>query len=319
MRNFASKLAPVITEYLQQREILGFSDSQEKSLAMFDEYCCTHHPNLETLTKESVRGWVDYETSKGCKTMFGKVGAVRMLAQYMGGGAYILPPKTVLPPKRCVPYILTDEELTALFSASDNIGGNFEYAYKLMCPTLLRLMYTCGLRPSEARLIKRSNINFDTGEILIAKTKRHKERIVVTSDDMLRQCVKYDAIRSFWCSDSEYFFARENKEPISKDALWKVFNCCWQEANAEVPANMLPRLRPYDLRHRFASAVLQKWLNNGRDLYAMLPYLQAYMGHENFSHTAYYIHLLPENLLNSPGIDWSRIDEVNPEVDIWKQ
>ena len=74
----------------------------------------------------------------------------------------------------------------------------------------------------------------------------------------------------------------------------------------------------YFFRHRYASTVLQKWLSEGRDLYAMLPYLSAYMGHEDFSYTAYYIHLLPENLLNSAGVDWSVIDAVNPEVDVWK-
>jgi len=100
--------------------------------------------------------------------------------------------------------------------------------------------------------------------------------------------------------------------------LTKVFHLCWQQANPDISANMLPRARPYDLRHRFASAILQKWLNEGKDLYAMLPYLSAYMGHEHFSQTAYYIHLLPENLINSPGVDWNAIDDVNPEVSIWK-
>jgi len=42
------------------------------------------------------------------------------------------------------------------------------------------------------------------------------------------------------------------------------------------------------------------------------------MGHEKFSDTAYYIHLLPENLLSSAGVDWSAIDSVNPEVSVWR-
>jgi hypothetical protein len=50
----------------------------------------------------------------------------------------------------------------------------------------------------------------------------------------------------------------------------------------------------------------------------MPPYSQAYMGHENFSHAAYCIHLPPDDLLNSPGIDWSSIDEANPEEDVWR-
>ena len=39
----------------------------------------------------------------------------------------------------------------------------------------------------------------------------------------------------------------------------------------------------------------------------MLPYLRAYMGHEKFEDTAYYIHILPDRLLKSPGVDWESI------------
>ena len=39
----------------------------------------------------------------------------------------------------------------------------------------------------------------------------------------------------------------------------------------------------------------------------MLPYLRAYMGHEKFSDTAYYIHILPERLMVSPGVQWDTV------------
>jgi integrase len=135
---------------------------------------------------------------------------------------------------------------------------------------------------------------------------------------MLKQCREYDVIRNIMNPQSEYFFARADGAPMPNYQLVHLINVCWRQANPDVPANMLPRLRPYDLRHRFASTLLQKWLGEERDLYAMLPYLRAYMGHESFSSTAYYIHLLPENLLNSSGVDWSGIDAVSPEVTVWK-
>ena len=72
----------------------------------------------------------------------------------------------------------------------------------------------------------------------------------------------------------------------------------------------------YDLRHRFASAILNRWIDEKRDLYAMLPYLRAYMGHFDLSATAYYIHLLPESLVKSNGIDWAALESVIPEVGV---
>jgi integrase len=319
MRSFKSKLAPVIEEYLEHRKILGYSSRHEKHLAMLDNYCSIHHPDLELLTKESVRGWVSYEISHGVVGMYKKISAVRMLAQYMGKDAYVLPTKAVPKPPKSVTYILTDDELSRLFSAGDNMKGNTDSSVKQMFPTLLRLLYTCGLRPNEVRLIKRDNIDFGTGEILIEKTKAHKERIVVMSDDMLVQCRKYDAFRRLAKQESEYFFVRGDNTPVPSHHLSRIFNRCWRQANPDISKNMLPIIRPYNIRHQFASAVLQKWIDERRDLYAMLPYLRAYMGHEQLSDTAYYIHLLPENLLNSAGIDWSDIDSVDPEVSIWQR
>jgi integrase len=289
---------------------------------MFDAYCHEHHPNLETITKESARGWVSYETSRGRGGMYNKIGAVRMLALYIGNGAYILPTASVQKKPKSTPYILTDDELSRFFAAADNVKytKHFENSgwSDEMCSTFFRLLYTCGLRPNEVRLIKRHNINFATGEIFIEKSKSHKERVVVMSNDMLEQCRKYDIIRAIANPQSEYFFTRTDGSPVPNYHLNHVFRRIWRQANPGVPSKMLPKVRPYDLRHRFASSVLHNWLNEGRDLYAMLPYLSAYMGHTQFSDTAYYIHLLPENLLTSSGVDWSAIDAVNPEVSVWK-
>jgi len=326
MRIFASKLASAIREYLEYRNTLGYGDDHAKLLSRFDAYCYEYHPDIETLTKESVCGWISHELSQAHRGIPNKAASVRALARYIGNGAYILPKTaTVKPLKRKAPYILTDDELSRLFVAADSIDngkfGKKGSSLESILPTLLRLMYTCGLRPQEARLVKRDNINFTTGEIFIEKAKSnwgHKERIVVMSDDMLKQCKIYDTIRAIANPQSKYFFVRADGAYVSSQQLTLNFKRCWRQANPDTPSHMLPTVRPYDLRHRFASSILQKWINEGRDLYAMLPYLRAYMGHENFSDTAYYIHLLPENLLNSPGVDWSDIDLVCPEVDVWK-
>ena len=55
------------------------------------------------------------------------------------------------------------------------------------------------------------------------------------------------------------------------------------------------------------------------DLNARLPYLQAYMGHKELNATAYYIHLLPENLVRSSGVDWENLNSILPEVELWEK
>lgn len=64
---------------------------------------------------------------------------------------------------------------------------------------------------------------------------------------------------------------------------------------------------------------MNKWLDAQTDLNARLPYLQTYMGHKEIASTAYYIHLLPENLTKSAGVDWEKLNAVIPEVESWEE
>ena len=54
--------------------------------------------------------------------------------------------------------------------------------------------------------------------------------------------------------------------------------------------------RPYDFRHHFAYANVERWMAQGKDVMAMLPYLARYMGHGSIESTYYYIHTSPEFL-----------------------
>ena len=177
---------------------------------------------------------------------------------------------------------------------------------------------SCGLRPNEGRNLKVEHINFQTGELFITKTKRRKERIVVVSGDMLLLLKKYRLQRAVFDKGNEYFFIHTDSTAIKSWQLTALVKSCWIAAHPGIDPKVLPRVRPYDLRHRFASTVLHRWLDEGRNLYAMLPYLRAYMGHEKFSDTAYYIHILPERLMVSPGVQWDNIDRIGMGVDIWE-
>jgi len=46
----------------------------------------------------------------------------------------------------------------------------------------------------------------------------------------------------------------------------------------------------------------------------MLPFLREYMRHSNLSETAYYIRILPENIIKSSAIDWDKFNTMFPEV-----
>jgi len=72
-----------------------------------------------------------------------------------------------------------------------------------------------------------------------------------------------------------------------------MFNRIWDQAGLPRPMGGI-RPRPYDFRHHFAYANIERWMAGGIDVAAMLPYLSRYMGHASFDSTYYYIHTSPD-------------------------
>ena len=66
----------------------------------------------------------------------------------------------------------------------------------------------------------------------------------------------------------------------------------WDQAGLPRPVGGT-QPRPYDFRHHFAYADLERWMSDGTDVTAMLPCLARYMGHATFDSTYYYIHTRP--------------------------
>lgn len=322
MNKFISGIASAMVAMQDYREALGYSrQSHESSLMNFDRYLSAHHPKAVSISKVMVHDWLDREARKPRSNLTGKATTIRLLGQYLsavGQKAYILPKGYASRHQAFTPYIFTDNELSRLFRAIDTLPSNsLDPTAPVVMPVLFRMTYTCGLRPGEGRELRREHINFDTGEIFITKTKRKKERIVVMSDDMLGLCWEYDARLDSLSCKSEFFFPRQNGQEYTESQIDRIFKKSWELANSTVKPSNLPDVRVYDLRHRFATAVFHRWIDCGKNLYAMLPYLRAYMGHDNMSDTAYYIHILPENLVKSSGIDWAAFDALIPEVNVW--
>lgn len=315
---FISIFADDIEAMLSYREALGFSKrTYERALLSIDRYVADNHPEALNLSREIVTGWINGHIEKSLYGIANKATAIRLLGKYLsaiGKESYILPDEYVTAPKSTfTPYVFTDDELARLFHAIDRLPktSSNPLASKIP-PVLFRLIYTCGLRPNEGRELLRENVNFKTGELYITKTKRKKDRIVVMSDDMLGLCKKYNAVLDSLKISSKYFFPDKKGQAYTMPRLDRLFKNCWEEANPTIPFRSLPVVRVYDLRHRFASEALNRWLDEKQNLYNKLPYLQAYMGHDKISETVYYIHILPERLVKSAGVDWDALEAMIP-------
>lgn len=321
---FQSGLAQELQSMIDYKVSLGYSETSYLARsASLDRYCMKYFPEITQLTQDVAIGWLERHPNESPSAFHGRASYIRGLGKYlksMGKEAYVIPEKFTSCKNRFVPYIFTDNELTSLFHAIDTFSYDRDDELQpYLFSTIFRMIYTCGLRPNEGRTLRRDAVNLKTGEILITQTKCHKERIVVMSDDMRELSVSYSRLKDAAYPDSPYFFPDRNGSMYSSAWLQKRFREFFMAANPTADRDMLPAVRVYDLRHRFASAALSRWLDNGEELFSRLPYLRTYMGHNNLSATVYYIHLLPENLVKSAGIDWQSFRQMIPEVELWDE
>ena len=320
MNRFLSAFAPKLEDMLEYRTARGYKEkSYLPALTKFDKFCHNNFSNTDELTSEVVHSWLDVEISEE-SSLAAPATVIRQLGKYLaavGENAYILPERFTPKQSKFTPHIFTDTELSSLFYEIDKLEPTKREPFiSEIAPVLFRLIYTCGLRPNEGRTIEHTNVNLDTGELLISNTKRAKERIVVMSDDMLNMCRAYDVTRNIFGGNSIYFFPANDGETFTGAHIKNMFAKAWTKAVCSAK-NPVPRsIRVYDLRHQFASVCLNRWLDERRDLMVMLPYLRAYMGHDKLSETAYYIHLLPENLVKTSAIDWAAFNSLLPEVSV---
>lgn len=315
MSEYVSGIGPYIEMLFDYRQSLGYRGTTHlATLLNLDRFCAANFPTVQELTEPMVISWI----SAGGGDVYEKSLAVRLLGKYMsaiGKDSYILPEKYASNRNSFVPHIFTDDELRRLFSAIDQISPTkAEPFIHVIAPVLFRLIYTSGLRPNEGRELKCENVHLETGEILITNTKKKKERMVVMSGDMRSLMASYHVKRSAFGQENDYWFPSAGGGPISSAFQTKIFKKAWAAANPGVPMAELPAVRVYDLRHRFASAALIRWLDKGDSLKAKLPYLREYMGHNDLRETYAYIHILPENLTQSSAIDWTGFYDLLPEV-----
>ncbi len=162
MNEYRSLLAPYIQSFLQYREALFHQNTAyEPLLRNLDRFCANHFPGSAYLSQEMVLSWME-RTSMPRSGRLANRSVIRKFAIYMngiGGAAYVLPEKMYGSSKVFVPYIFTDDELRRLFVAIDSIHSSAAQPHKhVVLPVMFRLIYTCGLRPAEARLLQTENV-----------------------------------------------------------------------------------------------------------------------------------------------------------------
>lgn len=313
-----SSFAEQIRSFVDYKNSLGFPyDESCRILLKFDNFCAERFPEKDSLDRELALAWLEKRDTENTAGHRNRIMVIREFAKYLqaiGAEAYMIPISMTSKGPRYVPHIFSETEIKAFFRSADHFPLHEKSpARHLVIPVFFRLLYCCGLRPVEARLLKRENVDLIRGAVYIVESKGHKDRVVAVADDLLQVMRNYYALISEIHPDSDYFFPRYDGDgPYTK--LWteEMFWRCFHMAG--ITEFEGPKPRVYDFRHTFATECICRWMRESRDIDAMLPFLSAYMGHVRFEDTLYYVHMVPDFYERVGTIDRTTWEKLLPEV-----
>jgi integrase/recombinase XerD len=284
-----------IKNYVELKRAVGYKfDEAAEHLKRFDRFTLDKYPEVNILTKDIVLDWCSKKSYEAQANQLSRATFIRQLGKYMdsiGVKAYIIPKGYFPKEKRYIPYIYTVEELARFFAETDKCKYCYECPHRhLIMPLIFRMIYTCGLRLSEARLLKVADVDLENGVLSILHSKKDNSRLVPMSDSLTKRCRNYSKkVHSHRIEENCYFPGHQDKPMTSGNMYHNFRRFLWRAKISHGGKGCGPRI--YDFRHTYAVHCLKKWTEQGKDLSAYLPVLKTYMGHDSFTETAYYLHL----------------------------
>ena len=172
-----------------------------------------------------------------------------------------------------LPAVLSVEEVTAILESVD-----LKAPFGKRNRAILEVLYSCGLRVSEAAGLRISHVHLDEGFVDVIG-KGDKQRLVPMGE------VAANAIRAYLEDRPEpasrawddYLFLSRFGKPLSRVSL---FNLVKEQAMA---AGIQKEISPHTFRHSFATHLIE----NGADLRTV----QEMLGHESILTTEIYTHI----------------------------
>lgn len=290
---FTGPFRKEMQDFVSLKRAIGYKYNTEPGiLKRFDAYLTSNYTDLTVLTKEAVIRWCSKTMHETAANQCSRSSVIRQFAKYLdsiGLDTWILPDNYYPTGQRYIPHIYTPDELRRFFVETDKCCPRPEHPYRhLIMPVFFRLLLSCGLRCSEARLLKVQDVDLEQGVISVLDSKNHNSRLVPMPDSMaLRMRVYAREVHPF-PQPERYFLPSFGEKPMTVGNVYKNFRrFLWRAGISHTGDG--PRV--HDFRHAYCIYRLKAWAEQDRDLMVLLPMMRTYLGHQTFNETAYYLRL----------------------------
>ncbi len=226
-------------------------------------------------------------------TVVRKLATIRSFYKFLMKKGYVTtnPLVEIQTPKveKRLPHFLAVEEIERLLNAPQGMGFQ-----PIRDRAILEVLYSTGLRVSELTGLNVGDIDL-TGEIIKARGKGRRERIMPIGKPAIESVKKYLEIRNTVPrineSDPDALFLNRFGDRLSSRSIRKILDKYIRVTGLN------EKTSPHTLRHSFATHLLNRGAN--------LRMVQELLGHKHLSTTQIYTHVTTQAMK-------SALEEVHP-------
>jgi integrase/recombinase XerD len=253
---------------IEDMKLRGLAESTQKRYLDSIKALANHfHRRPDQITQEQVRNYLIYLIEpKGCakNTFHVDLAAIKFLYQKTLGRDWRFLQIACAKTHKGLPIVLSRKEVWTLL----------DLVLRPKARMSLTLMYTCGLRVSEAMALRLEDIDSERMVVWVRNAKGNRDRSVPLPTQTL------DQLRVYWSEHRPkiwLFPSREGTSPITKNSVQRCLRATlWQSP-------IRKNVTCHTLRHSYATHLAEAGVP--------LRVIQALLGHKRITSTFVYMHL----------------------------
>lgn len=288
----------LISDYMHYREVRGLQPSPKTAhlLSQFTTSLPSARDDEPLFTVAEALEWANAPTDAHPAWLAMRLSVVRQFALYLAGMdiPVTIPPTRQLPAgsSRAVPYIYTDDEISALITAARRLSTPLRAATMV---TLTGLIAVTGMRIGEAVNLDIGDIDSDQSIVLIRHAKFNRERVVCLAPSTMTALSTYLELpvrQQFGTRTTSPLFVSARGIRPGMRTIYEAWHRMCAAAGITARAGARPRI--HDLRHTFATNTMIDAYRLGNDPAATLSALAIWLGHTSPAYTYWYLEAVPE-------------------------